>query len=107
MTVRIGGHRGFGCTDHDAFLHRLGVRDAPAENTLESVQLAFRSGAGFVEVDVVQSLDEKLLITHSVNPSDHFFGHEKPEIDTQSTSLGRHQPVRRRAAQEGTHQPIR
>lgn len=78
MTVRIGGHRGFGCTDHDAFIHRLGVREAPAENTLESVQLAFQSGADFVEIDVVQSLDEQLLVTHSVNPGDHFFGPDTP-----------------------------
>jgi glycerophosphoryl diester phosphodiesterase len=79
MPIVIGGHRGFGCTDHEFYAIRRTFEDLPVENTLKSVLKAFNSGADFVEIDAVQSLDGRIFLLHSVVPSDHIFHGYEPE----------------------------
>jgi glycerophosphoryl diester phosphodiesterase len=67
--IRLGGHRGSGCTD-SAFARAASLRSRarntkPPENTLESVAQAFEHGADFVEIDVLRTLDDALVVTHS------------------------------------------
>ncbi len=71
----------------------------PVENTLESIEKAFESGAAYVEIDAVSSKDGSIFILHNVVPRDHFFGEEKPKdllnkmnfSDIQSFKTGRYQ----------------
>lgn len=73
--VRLGGHRGSGCTDSPfariASLRSKARKDKPPENTLESISRAFEHGADFVEVDVLRTLDDVLVVTHSNNLREH------------------------------------
>jgi|GEM_PF-1729437 len=67
--IRLGGHRGSGCTD-SAFARAASPRSRarntkPPENTLESIAQAFEHGADFVEIDVLRTLDDALVVTHS------------------------------------------
>jgi glycerophosphoryl diester phosphodiesterase len=67
--IRLGGHRGSGCTD-SAFARAASLRSRarntkPPENTLESIAQAFEHGADFVEIDVLRTLDDALVVTHS------------------------------------------
>jgi glycerophosphoryl diester phosphodiesterase len=67
--IRLGGHRGSGCTD-SAFARAASPRSRargrkPPENTLESIARAFEHGADFVEIDVLRTLDDALVVTHS------------------------------------------
>ncbi len=75
--IKLGGHRGLGCTDH-SFYH---FRDTatPVENTLLSIDMAFKSGASYIETDAVMSKDGIIFALHNVVPEDHFFGYEKPK----------------------------
>lgn len=75
MPMRLGGHRGLGCTDHDFFVKDQ--REVP-ENSLESIIQAFEAGADFVEMDVVVTADEVVCVAHNVMPQDHFFMEKKP-----------------------------
>ena len=69
--ILIGGHRGSGCTDSKHALARERTRSWPPENTLESFQRAFDEGADFVELDVVRTADDALVVIHSNELSDH------------------------------------
>jgi glycerophosphoryl diester phosphodiesterase len=74
--IRFGGHRGSGCTDS---AHARGWRareGKPPENTLDSMARAFEEGADFVEVDVLRTQDEELVVTHSNRLSEHVWGQE-------------------------------
>ena len=63
MRVIVGGHRGSGCTDSP---HAVAIgQDKPAENTLESIQRALDNGAQLIEIDVIQTADDKLVVIHS------------------------------------------
>ena len=76
MTVLIGGHRGSGCTDSP---HAQNIGQVkPPENTLESIALAIKNGAGLIEVDAIQTADNKLVVTHSNALADHVFTAPKP-----------------------------
>ncbi len=76
----IGGHRGFGGTD-SAFAQGLAItKDKPVENTAESIQKAFLSGAQFVEFDTVKTKDGHVVVIHSNRLSDHFFTPLKHEF---------------------------
>jgi glycerophosphoryl diester phosphodiesterase len=71
--IKIGGHRGMGCTDHPFTLKRPQPDTRPTENTSESVKQAFQKGCDFVEVDVVLTKDKTPVCLHNVIPEDHFF----------------------------------
>jgi glycerophosphoryl diester phosphodiesterase len=71
--IKIGGHRGMGCTDHPFTLERPKPNTRPTENTTESVRQAFQKGCDFVEVDVVLTKDNIPVCLHNVIPEDHFF----------------------------------
>jgi glycerophosphoryl diester phosphodiesterase len=66
---KLGGHRGCGCTDHPFYHHR----DAPVENTFESLLEAWKKGADYVEVDAQVSQDGIPFLLHSVIPKEHIF----------------------------------
>jgi glycerophosphoryl diester phosphodiesterase len=55
--IKIGGHRGMGCTDHPFTLKRPQPDTSPTENTAQSVKQALQKGCDFVEVDVVLTKD--------------------------------------------------
>ncbi|MFH1157314.1 MAG: glycerophosphodiester phosphodiesterase [Pseudomonadota bacterium] len=76
----LGGHRGLGCTDHDFYQNLRDVTRLPAENTLESVDAAFRAGADYIETDVMMSGDGVLFTLHNIVPKDHFFGNPIPSM---------------------------
>lgn len=76
--IRIGGHRGMGCTDHDFYQPLRRIADLPVENTLASIETAFAAGADYVEVDAVMSGDGVLFTLHNVVPKDHFFDRVAP-----------------------------
>lgn len=78
MSVIIGGHRGSGCTD-SAHAQTIGQKKAP-ENTLESIQAAIDNGAKLIEIDVIQTADNKLVVTHSNQLSDHVFTTPNPGV---------------------------
>ena len=71
--IVLGGHRGFGCTDHLFYQRIRPVADLPVENTLRSFEMAFAHGASYVELDVVMSADGELFVLHNVRAQDHFF----------------------------------
>lgn len=70
--ILVGGHRGSGCTDsaHAAPWGRLKY----AENTIPSIRKAISDGAEYIEVDVIQTKDDQLVVTHSNDLSQHVFG---------------------------------
>lgn len=74
--IRVGGHRGSGCTDNNAAVPYAGLK--PAENTIPSIKKAIEDGATYIEVDAVQTRDDEVAITHSNNLSLHIFGEEAP-----------------------------
>lgn len=74
----IGGHRGRGCTDHDFYQPLRNIPHLPVENSLASIEAAFKAGADYVEIDAVMSGDDVLFTLHNVVPKDHFFGERKP-----------------------------
>ena len=78
QNIILGGHRGMGCTDHDFYQQHRNISMLPVENTTDSIALAFRNGAGYVEFDAVPTRDNQVIIIHNVVPQDHFFGREKP-----------------------------
>jgi len=73
--TRLGGHRGSGCTDSSfaraASPRSQARRTKPPENTLESMVQAFEHGADFVEIDVLRTLDDVLVVSHSNNLREH------------------------------------
>lgn len=73
--IRLGGHRGSGCTDSPfaraASLRSKARKHKPPENTLESISQAFEHGADFVEIDVLRTLDDVLVVTHSNDLREH------------------------------------
>lgn len=73
--IRLGGHRGSGCTDslfaRAASLRSKARRNKPPENTLDSIAQAFEHGADFVEIDVLRTLDDVLVVTHSNDLREH------------------------------------
>jgi glycerophosphoryl diester phosphodiesterase len=73
--IRLGGHRGSGCTDspfaRSASLRSRSRKNKPPENTLDSIAKAFEHGADFVEVDVLRTLDDVLVVTHSNDLREH------------------------------------
>jgi glycerophosphoryl diester phosphodiesterase len=71
--LKLGGHRGFGCTDHDFYQTLRDTLHLPPENTIESIRMAFEHGADYVEIDAMQSADGKIFVLHNVLPEDHFF----------------------------------
>ncbi len=75
--ILIGGHRGRGCTDH-AFYGFRNPASLPVENTLESIEEAFRLGADYIECDVVGSADNQLFLIHNTIPADHYFQPDMP-----------------------------
>ncbi len=97
--IRLGGHRGLGCTDHDFFQDKRDIAHLPCENTLESLAAAYKAGAGYIETDVLMSADGILFCLHNVVPKDHFFGDNiPPELlnkmsfrDIQNYHTGRNQ----------------
>lgn len=72
--LAVGGHRGFGCTDHDFYQAWRDIAALPVENTVESVKAAFAAGVDYVEIDAVMSADGEIFTLHNVVPADHFFG---------------------------------
>lgn len=80
MKINIGGHRGSGTTDSDHAQKRNIAAPKPPENTLQSIQHAFEQGADFVEVDVIQTLDNHLAVCHSNLLSDHVFNLNTPQF---------------------------
>ncbi|MEA1938207.1 MAG: glycerophosphodiester phosphodiesterase family protein [Pseudomonadota bacterium] len=78
FALEIGGHRGSGNTDspHARQLDKHLVN--PAENTLESIKAALAAGADFIEIDVIGTRDEHIIVTHSDLLSDHVFGRDDP-----------------------------
>ncbi len=73
----LGGHRGLGTTDN---LHARSLaisQNKPAENTLESIRNALDIGADFIEIDVIKTKDDKLVVTHSNALNDHVFTEDK------------------------------
>lgn len=75
MRILVGGHRGSGCTDSphaQAVLSTLG-QQKPPENTLDSIEKAIQNGAKLIEIDVIQTADNQLVVTHSNRLSDHVF----------------------------------
>lgn len=77
-SVRLGGHRGFGCTDHDFYQDKRDIAALPVENTLASIKSAFAHGADYIETDAVMSKDGIIFTLHNVVPADHFFATQKP-----------------------------
>ncbi|MES2729425.1 MAG: glycerophosphodiester phosphodiesterase [Pseudomonadota bacterium] len=73
----FGGHRGMGCTDHDFYQDR-DIGKLPVENTIDSIVLALKNGAAYVECDAVPTADGQVVIIHNVVPADHFFGPDTP-----------------------------
>jgi glycerophosphoryl diester phosphodiesterase len=73
--ILLGGHRGSGCTDspfaRSASPRSKGRKSKPPENTLDSIAQAFEHGADFVEIDVLRTLDDVLLVTHSNDLREH------------------------------------
>lgn len=78
MTIKLGGHRGFGCTDHDFYQDKRDIASLPVENTLASIKAAFEAGADYVETDAVMSADGVIFALHNVVPKDHFFAADMP-----------------------------
>jgi glycerophosphoryl diester phosphodiesterase len=76
--IKLGGHRGLGCTDHSFYHFR--DRATPVENTLLSIDTAFKAGAAYIETDAVMSKDGIVFALHNIVPEDHFFGAEKPDL---------------------------
>ena len=76
--ILIGGHRGAGCTDHHFYDFR-DIQNLPVENTLSSIEEAFRLGADYIECDAVSSLDNILFLIHNTIPADHYFGSDIPK----------------------------
>jgi glycerophosphoryl diester phosphodiesterase len=74
----LGAHRGMGCTDHAFYIFR-DIENLPVENTLQSVEAAFKAGVSYVEIDAGRSADRVLFVLHNVVPDDHFFGPNKPQ----------------------------
>jgi glycerophosphoryl diester phosphodiesterase len=97
MSIALGGHRGYGCTDHEFFAFRE-LTNLPVENTRASLSRAFQAGADYVEFDAVTSADGVAFVLHNVVPTDHFFGAHKPPrllnkmawADIQPFRCGRH-----------------
>lgn len=95
--ITIGGHRGFGCTDH-AFYQYRPLAELPVENTLASIRQAFDAGAHFVELDAVFTADNQVAVLHNVVPTDHFFTapipakpiNQLPWDDIRNYPTGRH-----------------
>ena len=81
MAVRIGGHRGFGCTDHAFYKNYRQSVSLPTENTIDSIKAAFAASADFVEIDVAQSNDGCIFLIHSTFPKEHIFGNDQPSLD--------------------------
>ena len=81
--VIVGGHRGSGCTD-SPHAKKIG-QEKPAENTIESIQEAIRNGAKLIEIDVIQTKDNRLVVTHSNQLSDHVFNVEEPGLVSEYT----------------------
>lgn len=81
MAFVLGGHRGFGCTDHDIYKTRKNINTIPTENTLTSITKAFEHGASYVEIDAIASADGIAFLTHTSSPHDHFFEDEKPTVN--------------------------
>lgn len=77
-SVKIGGHRGMGCTDHSFYQKSRDILSLPVENTTESILAAFDAGADYIETDAVMSGDGVLFILHNVVPKDHFFADAMP-----------------------------
>lgn len=77
-TLQLGGHRGFGCTDHEFYQTHRDIKNLPVENTLDSIRAAYAAGASYVEIDAVMSADEEIFILHNVVPADHFFVPPQP-----------------------------
>lgn len=69
--IRLGGHRGSGCTDSAHARSSPARAGKPPENTLDSLARAYADGADFVEVDVLRTKDDVLVVTHSNRLSDH------------------------------------
>lgn len=76
--LKLGGHRGLGCTDHDFYQTRRDISNLPVENTLESIKTAFDHGADYIETDAVMSADGVIFTLHNVVPKDHFFASTIP-----------------------------
>lgn len=76
--IKLGGHRGMGCTDHDFYQDKRDIASLPVENTLESIKAAFENGADYIETDAVMSADGVLFTIHNVVPKDHFFADDRP-----------------------------
>lgn len=74
--IRFGGHRGSGCTDSPHARSSLARAGKPPENTLDSIARAYADGADFVEVDVLRTKDDVLVVTHSNRLSDHVLRQE-------------------------------
>lgn len=99
MSVIIGGHRGSGCTD-SPHAQAIGQHKAP-ENTLESIEAAIKNGAKLIEVDVIQTADNQLVVTHSNQLSDHVFTTPDPGVVADYT----YEELKKfRVGPEGTHE---
>lgn len=101
VKIKIGGHRGSGCTDGEFCKNVANIADRPTENSTASVITAFQNGADYVEIDVTMSKDEVIFTLHNVLPKDHFFGKTIPALmlnqmdfsDIQKFKPGRYQPT--------------
>ncbi len=71
--VLIAGHRGFGATDDDFSSAIARVKVKPPENTIPSIQAAIDAGVGMVEVDVMLTKDDQIVVCHSNKLDDHVF----------------------------------
>lgn len=77
-SIKLGGHRGRGCTDHEFYQSVRDIPNLPVENTLESIADAFAKGADYIETDAVISGDGVVFSLHNVVPKDHYFGETLP-----------------------------
>lgn len=81
--ILIGGHRGSGCTDSEHAAPYGSLKYA--ENTLPAIRNAIDDGAGYIEVDAIQTRDDQIAITHSNNLSLHVFGDKNPGFVSEYT----------------------
>ena len=82
MTIRVGGHRGSGQTDHPRQIERE-QRSKPAENTIPSIMKALNDGAEIIEIDAVLSADGVAMVTHSNDLLQHVLTEEaRAQLDS-------------------------
>ena len=106
MALKLGGHRGSGCTDHAHYQSLRNIAALPVENTINSVHAAFDNGADYVEIDAVSAADGTIFCLHNVVPRDHFFGPIIPGDNLNNLSFAQIQEHPTGRQQNGTIAPL-